>query len=168
MCHPRRDATCGSGYACASRLPSSCDRQWRGADLNFPLRGQRAWGERRVREPRELESLERGHVFALSASARDDADYVGWEALDEGTGLSRLSNDARNGSAPHERMSSVAVSWIAAVSRPADAAGQSVRNERSQMATKDKNSKKSMEKKPPQKTLKEKRQAKRGKTSAAG
>ncbi len=36
------------------------------------------------------------------------------------------------------------------------------------MATKDKNSKKSMEKKPPQKTLKEKRQAKRGKTTAAG
>ncbi len=42
------------------------------------------------------------------------------------------------------------------------------RSERSQMATKDKNSKKSMEKKPPQKTLKEKRQAKRGKTTAAG
>lgn len=35
--------------------------------------------------------------------------------------------------------------------------------ERSHMATKDKNSKKSMEKKRPQKTLKEKRQAKRDK-----
>ena len=35
--------------------------------------------------------------------------------------------------------------------------------ERSHMATKDKNSKKSMEKKPAQKTLKEKRQAKKAK-----
>jgi hypothetical protein len=40
---------------------------------------------------------------------RDDADYVGWEALEEGRRFPRLPDDARSGNAPGERMSTVAV-----------------------------------------------------------
>jgi hypothetical protein len=79
--------------------------------------------------------------------------------------VSRLLDDARNGGAPGERLSTVPVSWIAMASstrRRGSMSAPSITG-RSHVATKDKNSKKSMEKKRPQMSLKEKRQAKREK-----
>jgi hypothetical protein len=64
--------------------------------------------------------------------------------------VSWLPDDARDGGAPSERM-------ITGVPPEIES------TERSRMATKDKNTKKSMEKKRPQKTLKEKRQARKDK-----
>jgi hypothetical protein len=76
-----------------------------------------------------------------------------------GRGLPRLSDDVRDGSAAGARIA--AASRRGVTIRPRR--GTTFIDERVEMTTKDKNARKSMEKKPAQKTLKEKRQAKRAK-----
>ena len=88
---PRGSRNARFGPSARSGLQPALDRLWRtrgivaatlllcafrrlrssvtGSDLNFPLRGQRAWGERRARGSGKLESLEPGQVFALPARA---------------------------------------------------------------------------------------------------
>lgn len=85
---------------CAFRRPAIVSG---GSGLNFPLRGQRALGRREGRVDPETSNLSNQvRCSRCRRAPRDDADYVAWEALDDGTVcpgcLTMLEEGARSAS----------------------------------------------------------------------
>jgi hypothetical protein len=86
-----------------TRLPSPCDRQWRGA-ISTPT-GQRAAGDEREGEnvdPRGSNLSSQARCSRCRREPHDDTDYVTWHALDEGAVcpgcLMMLETEARRAS----------------------------------------------------------------------